>query len=82
MNYEENEVEEWEEPKLEEAVDIFRKYFKISFEAAGKEWTEKNDEEIEFALIQLVNTPIYEIVHAISESSCECEDENCDCNEE
>lgn len=81
MNREENVVEELEEPNLKEAIDILKKYFKISFENTGKEWTEKNDEEIEFALLQLVNTPIYEIVHALSESSCECEDENCNCEE-
>lgn len=81
MNKEENEVEEWEEPKLEEAIDILKKYFKISFEKAGLEWTEKNDKEITFAIIEIVNAPIYEIKQAL-EGPCTCDDEECTCDEE
>ena len=81
MNHEENEVEEPEEPKLEEAVDIFKKYFKISFETAGIEWTEKNDKEIRFAVLELVNTPLYDIRQLLLEEPCDCDDEDCNCNE-
>ena len=81
MNHEENEVEEPEEPKLEEAVDIFKKYFKISFEAAGKEWTEENDKEIRFAVLELVNTPLYDIRQLLLEEHGDCDDEDCNCNE-
>ena len=81
MKHEETEVEEWEEPKLEEAVDIFKKYFKISFEAAGIEWTEKNDKEIRFAVLELVNTPLYDIRQLLLEEPCDCDDEDCNCNE-
>jgi len=81
LNHEENEVEEPEEPKLEEAIDIFKKYFKISFETAGREWTEKNDKEIRFAILELVNTPLYDIRQLLLEEPCDCNDEDCDCNE-
>ena len=69
MNKEENEIEmeEWEEPKVEEAIDILKKYFKIAFEKAGLEWTDKNDAEITFAIVELVNAPIYEIKQALLE---------------
>ena len=81
MKHEETEVEEPEEPKLEEAVDIFKKYFKISFETAGIEWTEKNDKEIRFAVLELVNTPLYDIRQLLLEEPCDCDDEDCNCNE-
>jgi hypothetical protein len=81
VNHEENEVEEPEEPKLEEAIDIFKKYFKISFETAGIEWTEKNDKEIRFAVLELVNTPLYDIRQLLLEEPCDCDDEDCNCNE-
>lgn len=75
LNEEEIEVEEWEEPKLEEAVDILRKYFKISFESAGLEWTDKNEEEIKFAILEIVNAPVYEIRRVLlEEDSCTCDE--------
>jgi hypothetical protein len=80
MNKEENEIEEWEEPKVEEAIDILKKYFKITFEKAGMEWTDKNDKEIRFAILEIVNAPIYEIRQALLED-CDC-DEDCTCDEE
>ncbi len=81
MNKEENEIEEWEEPKVEEAIDILKRYFKITFEKAGMEWTDKNDAEIRFAILELVNAPIYEIRQILLEDSCTC-DEDCTCDEE
>ncbi|WP_414468662.1 hypothetical protein [Methanobacterium sp. ACI-7] len=87
MNNENIEFEELEEPKVEEAVEILRKYFKTSYEAAGLEWTDKNDTEIRFAILEIINTPLYEIQRAILEAddSCSCDEDNdpsCNCNEE
>jgi len=84
MSYEKVEDEEWEEPKLEEAVDILKKYFKISFESAGMEWTDKNEEEIRFAILEIVNAPVYEIRRALlEEDSCTCDEDedSCTCDE-
>lgn len=77
MNKEENEIEieEWEEPKVEEAINILNKYFKTAFETAGIKWTEKNDKEIRFAILEIINAPIYEIRQALLEDiPCTCDE--------
>ena len=76
MNNKENEIEmeEWEEPKVEEAINILNKYFKTAFETAGLEWTDKNDKEITFAIVEIINAPIYEIKRALEDAPCTCDE--------
>lgn len=52
----ENNKEKYEKMKKEinenyiKAESILKEYFKISYENAGREWTEKNNEEINFVM--------------------------------
>jgi hypothetical protein len=50
------------------ARNFIKKHFKILYENAGMEWTEENNNEIEFAIEAIKNKAVYQSIKTVRDT--------------